>query len=240
MTPPPSDSDPLRDSRFDTIRARLKEQPAPEPTAGFTDRVMASVSASRRRRRMAASGILRAAAAAALLVSVYVIHTSRERSDPFASLSPVEILMAAQRTDGGWSADEVQARPRYDTGVTALAVLALIHSDPSPMAGARGDAIRAGVAHLVSQQAPDGRLGADFSGSDFTHYLAAKALESATRLPGADPAWGVAAHRARLHLPTETRMAKLNHHLAHPAAFPSRWAEAGGPAAKTAIGMLAR
>ena len=35
-------------------------------------------------------------------------------------------------------------------------------------------------------------------------------------------------------------MAKLNSHLAHPNAFPARWADAGGPVTLAAIQMLAR
>ncbi|MDD2240215.1 MAG: hypothetical protein PHO14_02315 [Kiritimatiellae bacterium] len=238
MIPPP---DPLQDSRFAALRARLEALAAPEPSADFTDRVMARVRAASTSRWSCSSVALRTAAALVVLLSLYVLHTARQRQVASLPPSPVEILMASQRGDGGWSADAAQMRPRYDTGVTALAVLALIQSDPHPLdEGPREAAIRAGLHHLLRQQTPDGRLAADFSGGAFTHYLATKAMESGAALPGADPAWHAAAHRAKPHLPSATQMATLNHHLANPAVFPARWAEAGGAATHTALHLLQR
>lgn len=239
MIPP---SDPLQDPRFAALRARLEVHAAAEPSADFTDRVMARVQATASASRWTCSSVaLRTAAALVFLLSIYVLHTARQRQVASAPPSPVEILMAAQRGDGGWSADTTQMRPRYDTGVTALAVLALIQSDTHPLDdGPRVAAIRAGLDHLLRQQTPDGRWGVDFSGWAFTHYLAAKAMESGAALPGADPAWRAAAHRAKTHLPSATQMATLNHHLANPAAFPTRWAEVGGAATHTALQALQR
>ena len=148
--------------------------------------------------------------------------------------------MAAQRPDGGWSADALHPRPRYDTGVTALALLALMRHHPAPLQGPGAGAIRAGVDHLLRQQRPDGRLGDDYSGTPFTFYLAGMALQAASRLPGADPEWRMAADRARAHLPTSFQMARLNQTLAQPDSFPPRWADAGGPVAQTAIALLKR
>lgn len=239
MIPPP---DPLRDSRFAALRACLEAQAAPEPSADFTDRVMARVQAASASRWTHSSVALRTAAALVFLLSLYVFHTARQRQIAAPpSPSPVEILMAAQRGDGGWSADTTQMRPRYDIGVTALAVLALIQSDTHPLDdGPREAAIRSGLDHLLRHQTPDGRWGPDFSGWAFTHYLVAKAMEFGAALPGADPAWRAAAHRAKTHLPSATQMATLNHHLANPAAFPTRWAEAGGAATHTALQLLQR
>lgn len=237
MTPPP---DPLHDPQFADLLARLEAQTVPEPSADFTERVMARVQASSSSRWSISTVALRTAAALVFLLSLYVIHTAKQRQVASPPPSPVDILMAAQRRDGGWSADATHVRPRYDTGVTALAVLALIQTDTNPLEGPRQAAIRAGLDHLLHQQTSDGRFGPDFSGWKFTHYLATKAIEAGSALPGADPAWRAAACRAKTHVLPETQMATLNHHLANPAAFPARWAEAGGPVTHTALQLLQR
>jgi hypothetical protein len=238
---PPADLDPLQDPRFGALLDQLRAQDAPEPSSGFTDRVMDTRPRPGRTRLSPATIGLRAAAAVALLMSISIIYSTRYRCDePIPQALPVEILMAIQRADGGWSADEQNLRPRYDVGVSALAVLALIHADSAAPNGRRWLAIQAGMDHLIQRQSPDGRFGPDFSGSDFTHYLATKAVESAAHLPAADPAWAVAALRAKTHLPAGIDMANLNQQLANPAAFPTRWADAGGPAAHAALQLLQR
>lgn len=238
---PPADLDPLHDPRFGALLHQLRAQTAPEPSTGFTDRVMDTRPRPARTRWSPATIGLRAAAAVALLMSISLIYSTRYRCEVLPSRPlPVEILMATQRADGGWSADEHNLRPRYDVGVTALAVLALIHADSAAPNGRRWVAIHAGMDHLIRRQSPAGRFGPDFSGSDFTHYLAAKAVESAAQLPDADPSWAVAALRAKTHLPADIQMASLNQQLANPAAFPSRWADAGGPAAHAALQLLQR
>ena len=101
--------------------------------------------------------------------------------------------MAAQRADGGWSADAQNLRPRYDTGVTALVLLALMHADPAALEGPQAPAIRAGMDHLLRQQGPDGRFGGDFSGTGFTHYLASMAVQAAAQPARSRPGLAVAA-----------------------------------------------
>lgn len=231
--------DPLKDPRFEELVSRLRAQPTPEPSADFTARTLARLHGPAARRRSWLAIAFRAAAALAILCSagLWFIRTPA----PVAkSPSPVDILMAAQRPDGGWAADAHNPRHRYDTSVTALALLALMQGDPSPLQGPEDGAIRAGMAHLLRQQQSNGRFGDDFSGTGFTQYLAGMVLQTAARLPGADPAWNAAAARARQHLPSNLQMAKLNANLAHPSAFPERWVEAGGPVAHTAIEMLKR
>ena len=233
--------DPLEDPRFADVLSRLRGQSEPEPSADFTARTVA-----RLRRRIAArrpAGILvrRIAAAAAIVLGAGVWMIPRRPPAPMArGPAPIDLLMAAQRPDGGWSAGEQPGRPRYDTGVTALAVLALIHADPVPPEGPRAAALRAGIDHLTSQVGPDGRIGDDSSGAGFSRYLAGKALQAAARLPDTDPAWRAAAIRLEPHLPSDVQMAKLNGNLARPATFPTRWADAGGPVALAALQMLAR
>lgn len=230
--------DPLKDPRFEELLSRLRGQEAPETSADFTAKTMARLNQKPAAHRTISLIVLRAAAAIALLLGSGLWML---RPLPAANvLSPVEILMAAQRSDGGWSADEQNLRPRYDTGVTALALLALMHADSAALEGPQAAAIRAGMAHLLRQQSPDGSFGGDFSGAEFTHYLAGMAVQMASRLPNADPAWISAARRAASHLPSDLQMAKLNQSLAHADAFPARWADAGGAVATTAIQLLNR
>ena len=233
MSPAP---DPLKDPRFADILSRLHGQAAPEPSADFSARTLARL--RKPAPRFGWSRALRAAAALALLLGAGLwIH----RPAPVAiSATPIDILMAAQRSDGSWSADAQNLRPRYDTGVTALVLLALIHSDPAALDGPQAAAIRSGMGHLLRQQGSDGRFDGDFSGAGFTQYLAGMALQAAARLPNADLAWRDASDRAALHLPPCIQMAKLNSSLAHPEAFPARWADAGGPVTVAALQLLNR
>jgi hypothetical protein len=229
--------DPLRAPRFESLLSRLRGQEAPEPSADFSARTVARLRQKPPSRWASPAKVLRMAAAVALLLGAGV-WLVRAPVPVVKSLAPIDILMATQRADGGWSADAQNLRPRYDIGVTALALLALIHADPAALQGPQSTAIRAGVTHLISQQGADGHFGEDFSGAAFTQYLAGMALQAAAKMPNADPAWRTAAIQTEPHLPSNTQMAMLNNHLAHPMAFPSRWADAGGPVAMAAIQML--
>ena len=231
--------DPLKNPRFEHLVAQLRAQEAPEPSADFTDRTLARLRQTPVRRFTLGKIAVRAAAALALLFGAGLWWV-RVPVPVAKAPAPVDILMAAQRSDGGWSADERNLRSRYDVGVTALALLALMRADDSPLDAPSSAAIRAGIAHLLRQQCADGRFGEDFSGSGFTQYLAGMALLAAVRLPGAEADWVAAAARAERHLPSEVHMAKLNGNLAHSETFPPRWADAGGPVTLAALQMLRR
>ena len=231
--------DPLQDPRFADVVARLRAQKAPEPSADFTERTLARARQPVAR-QLGWADVLWRAAAALVVLGGASFWWLRAPAPVAKAPSPVEILMAAQRADGGWSADERQLRARYDVSVTALAVLALMPSEMAPLGRPQAQAIRDGISYLIAQQGKDGNFGTDFSGADFTRYLAGMALQAAARLPDADPAWQVAAERARAHVPDSFQMAKLNAHLAQPDTFPARWADAGGPVAQTALSLLAR
>lgn len=231
--------DPLKDPRFERLVAQLRSQAAPEPSADFTDRTLARLRQPPVRRWTFGEIAVRVAAAWALLLGAG-LWWIRVPAPVAKAPAPVDLLMAAQRSDGGWSADERNRRSRYDVGVTALALLALLQADSSPLEGPQAPAIRAGMAHLVRQQKADGRFGEDFSGAGFTQYLAGMALRSAARLPGAESDWVAASVRAQRHFPSGIQMAKLNGSLAHPETFPARWANVGGPVALAALEMLRR
>ena len=231
--------DPLQDPRFADVVARLRAQKTPEPSADFTERTLARARQPDAR-HLGWADVLWRAAAALVVLGGASFWWQRAPAPEAKAPSPVEILMAAQRADGGWSADDGQLRARYDVGVTALAVLALMPGEMAPLGRSQAQAIRDGISYLIAQQGKDGKFGTDFSGADFTRYLAGMALNAAARLPGADPAWQAAAERARAHLPDSFQMAKLNAHLAQPDTFPARWADAGGPVAQAALALLAR
>ena len=231
--------DPLQDPRFADVVARLRAQEAPEPSADFTERTLARARQPVARQLGWADVFWRAAAALVVLAGASLWWV-RAPAPVAQGPSPVEILMAAQRADGGWSADERQLRARYDVSVTALAVLALMPTELAPPGGPQTAAVRAGISYLIGQQRESGNFSDDFSGAEFTNFLAGMALQAAARLPDADPAWQAAAERAQPHLPDPFQMAKLNAHLAQPDSFPVRWADAGGPVAQTALALLAR
>lgn len=233
-----TESDPLRAPRFANLVARLRQQTPPEPTADFTARTLARLRRQGVHRR---SWFPMVASAAATLMLLAGASWWLFRPTPAPPEStPLELLLAAQRADGGWSINVRNKRPQYDVGVTALALLALMHGAASPLEGPHAPAIRSGMAHLLSRQRNDGRFGEDFSGSGFTQYLAAMAVKAAAQLPRADPDWQAAAIRAELVLPPRLQMAKLNRILAHPESFPARWADAGGPVTLAAVHLLGR
>ena len=229
--------DPLNDPNFADVVSRLRAQPAPEPSADFTERTLAL---AQRPPSPRIGRFLARAAAALALIGGAGLWFVRAPLPVAQAPAPIDVLMAAQRADGGWSASDGPLHSRYDVGVTSLALLALMKAEAAPLAGPQAGAIRAGVAHLLRQQRGDGRFGEDFSGVGFTQYLASMALQTAAHLPGAEAEWIAAADRAALNLPSNVQMAKLNGTLAHPETFPARWADAGGPVTLAALQMLSR
>ncbi len=229
-------SDPLKDPRFSSLISLLRDQNRPTGSTDFTDRVRQRIQTPTGSQRMLAFPFLRGVAGLALLLGagLWLLQPVRRAESP----TPVEILMSAQREDGAWSAGPSSLHTRYDTGVTALALIALIRSPSSGWKDHQVSSIRAGMEHLIRLQHPDGRFDSDGTGIRFTQYLAGRALEAAARLPDADPRWRSAASLAASHFPSEVQMAKLNNCLAHPDSFPTRWAEAGGPVTQAAIEIL--
>jgi len=227
--------DPLRDSQFTELLTHLHHQVSPSPSRDFTDGVMARLHQRRfiPRKRLPAAWMSAAAAAIIIFSSMSWIYYGAHKSS-----SPIAFLMATQRSDGSWSVNEGPLRSRYDTSVTALALLALMRADPAALEGPQGVAIQAGMAHLLRQQSLDGRFEIHSSSIQFTPYLAGMALQTAAQLPHAQPAWRLAAAQTASHLPSGVQMVKLNRYLAHPDSFPPRWADAGGAVTVAAIQLL--
>ncbi len=223
----------------ETLRA-LRSLPAPKAPDGLADRVVAAaLEAGRAERRMRTWRFVRvlqvAAAVALLATGLHLFFAGRagtSGSAPAAAAAPqtpLQALLGAQRADGAFAPDDDSA------GVTALAVLALLHNGPA--AGEAADvAIAAGLDHLVAVQREDGTF-ADGGHAAYDDYLAIKALQAARRLPGAKPEWLAAAARGLPHLPEPAQVAALNRQLAHPEAA---WADLQAPAVPAALALLRR
>ena len=174
-------ADPLADARFADLIAELRAQPAPEPPADFTRRVCDRVRAASAPRGSWAAALWRVARRWRFWPARRGGWCARRRNRRAGGVpTPLEILMAGQQADGRWVAGGASAHSRYDTGVTALALLALMQAVPRPLDGPYAAAIRGGIAHLEQQQRQDGRFSVDFSGAAYTQYLAGMAM---TRRP---------------------------------------------------------
>jgi hypothetical protein len=71
----------------------------------------------------------------------------------------VRFLVQSQETKGHWDAKRHGGDEDYQTGVTALAVLALLVDGSGGLAGDRGAAVRRAVDYLVATQEEDGAFG---------------------------------------------------------------------------------
>ncbi|MCK5878976.1 MAG: hypothetical protein KAH24_04310 [Holophagae bacterium] len=233
------DFDPIQDPRFADLLDRLRAQPPPAPSSHFTEAVMAHFPRTPIHSRIDAwLGWRKVAAIVVILIGVtsWIYRQAPEK----IALSSIDLLMATQRSDGSWSADAESLNSRYDTGVTALALLAIIQTESVLLEGPQRKTLEAGIGHLIRQLSSDGRFGDSSSRVPFTPYLAGMALQAAAQLPHAREEWKRAAAQAAPHLPPGNQMAKLNQTLSHPDSFPSRWADAGGPVAVASIELLSR
>lgn len=229
-------SDPLRDPQFSDLLNRLRDVPQLSPEQDLTERVMAGIS-TRDVWRPWWIRFSHVAAAAVFLVLMGGIGREilQKRTAP---LSPVQILMSSQLPDGRWTASADRNQSRYDTEVTALALLALMEDDHACADPRSWAAIELGMEHLLRQQGTDGRFGDQHADVPFTEYLAGMALRRAVRCPQAHPQWHEAWLLTQPYLPSSEKMAGLNRQLAAPDRFPDRWADAGGPVTLAALELL--
>jgi len=233
MKPEP---DPLQDPRFTAVLKQLKEALPPSTSDRFSDTVMNRIHRKAERSRTVFA-LLRKTAAVVILLSVVGIWLEKYRSEN-TEQTPIQVLMTYQNLDGSWSSHGEKSQSRYDTDVTALAVLALIRAEPGINDAVTKQAISAGIEHLLRQQRANGSFVDSSPRVAFTSYLAGMAIQLAGRQADAPSGWQQAALQAVPHLPRANQMTKLNQKLAHPGTFPARWAEAGGPAALAALQVL--
>lgn len=229
--------DPLHDPRFTDLLATLRAQPPPSPSPDFTRQTLAHARQAEIRHTPWPLRVVRLAAGVAILLGFGLWLTHRP---PVINTQPtaIVVLMASQRADGSWPAAPA-SHSRYDTSVTALALLALMKMD-GPLPGDYTAAIHDGINHLVRQQDAQGRFTSQFSGVNFTQYLATMALHAAAARPDAEASWIEASRRASAIPDISQQMAKLNQNLAHPTDFPPNWLEAGGPVTRAALDLLVR
>jgi A-macroglobulin TED domain len=230
------DPDPLQDPRFAAVLKQLKEI-SPSPTSdGFSDAVMNRIHRKADRSRTVFASLRWAAAAVILLLAVglWVAEYRPKNTEHL----PMQTLISYQNPDGSWSAHREGSSSRYDTDVTALAVLALIRAEPAMNDSTATRSIYAGISHLLRQQRANGSFVDSSPRVAFTSYLAGMAIQLAGTRPDAPSEWQQAALRMAPHLPRAVQMTKLNQELANPGTFPARWAEAGGPAAVAVLQVL--
>jgi len=230
------DQDPLQDPRFSSLLQQMRESAPPAISDGFSDSVMAQIQHKSKRKRVRFAIVRKAAVAAIFLLAIGLCIQNFDHNK--AQPSPVQILMTYQGVNGGWSSGVEKLHSRYDTGVTALALLALMRVEAGSHEEEHRMSIHAGMTHLLEQQNPAGYFEDSSSRMPFTSYLAGMALQLAVQQSDAPSEWHTAARQVAPYLPSSVQMATLNQQLSHPDTFPARWAEVGGPAAIAAIQAL--
>lgn len=85
-------------------------------------------------------------------------------------------LVRGQAKDGNWDAKAFGASRKYDSGVTGLALLALLARGPAELKGRRGPAIERAARYLLSAQAEDGSFKDSADNRMYCTAFAAEAL----------------------------------------------------------------
>jgi hypothetical protein len=104
-------------------------------------------------------------------------------------------LQTAQEPNGRWDAQTWGAQPQFGIGVSALALLALIHKEPHVFQSPYAENVRRGVSHLISTMSEDGLMGPALSGATYNQGLATLALLEAQSREN-HPEWKAAGDRA--------------------------------------------
>jgi hypothetical protein len=133
------------------------------------------------------------------------------RSTEFAVLSALKWLAHHQAPDGGWGADSFSHQctggscggpgdSSYDTGVTALSVLAFLGAGYSPMSKNEfpdpidpqrtlrfGEVVKKGLQWLITRQDPEGCVGERGTKYMYNHAIAALTLSEAYGMTASEP-----------------------------------------------------
>lgn len=104
-------------------------------------------------------------------------------------------LQAAQESDGRWDAQAWGAQPQFGIGVSALAILALIHKEPTVFSSPYAETVRHGIDYLIRCMDAEGLMGPAASGATYNQGLATLALLEAQALES-HPEWQAAGERA--------------------------------------------
>jgi hypothetical protein len=171
------------------LLARLKEWPAREPTRDLTVEVLGRLAAAERapvwRRFVPAA----CAAAVLLLLAGGFGWWSRHEPRRLAIRQASRWLVTAQRPDGSWGGTGKAGEP-YSFALTGLGLLAALDL---PRDAGLGEACEKAAGWLMQHQAPDGRLGAAFSGMPYNQGIGTLALlKWCAQKPGATLPHGVA------------------------------------------------
>lgn len=241
--------DPSPDALFSSLLRSLRSLPDASPSTppdALAARILAAAKAAEpaARRRSAWTLVLRAAAALLLLAAASFFALRAFRAAPGADVAAanpsLQVILSAQQPDGSWSAP-LQTSPELaaaqSASVSSLALLALLHSSPDPLASPEAPAIRSAVAHLA---ALDGTAVPDTHSGLQARYLRAMALRAAANAPSAPSDWREASARADALSPAPRTMAALNRGLARPDALPPAWIRAGGPVLVASMDLLRR
>ncbi len=168
-------------ARFRPLVQRLRDQPAAEPAADLTARILAALPSEPTAQpvlmrrlfwRLARAPRWMAAAAALLVVTLGAWAVANRPAGSQAALQAgCAWLAERQGADGSWDPVAAGGSALYRPALTALATLALTR-EPAHYASQ----IAAGCAALARQQQEDGGIGPEHDGRMYNHALAVWAL----------------------------------------------------------------
>ncbi len=151
---------------------------------GLPDRLRA---AARRARRVSALRLAAGAVACAVLL-VIAFQSMRLRPGPgpriaapvaAAELLALGWLLEAQEPGGLWSATDWGGDARFETGLSGLALLALLGAEPRAD-GQLTEAIDRSIDGLLREQSPDGLFGPSFFAAPYNHGIVTSVLLEAS------------------------------------------------------------
>lgn len=148
----------------------LQSAPAPEPVRDLAPGILARVRAERPPLRFWP----RAAAVAAVLALLAGSAQFWRRQPAPGVDRALTWFCQTQEPDGSWNAEKWGGNARFEVALTALPLLALLHSaEPGPE---RVAAIDRASGWLRKQQTPEGSFGPEFQGASYNQSIATLAL----------------------------------------------------------------